>query len=505
MDEGRVRLLVKVLAEVLGEEVRQRARLRGAPGGSAWLAEQWRPAAVRRAFEELGPFYTKVGQILSTRPDLVSEPVRQELGKLHDRVTPEPFERFAPVLEQELGDDWARRFADVETERPLGAASLAQVYRVTLRDRRPAVVKIQRPGIAPVIRRDMAVLRRATRLLSRCAPRFTGVMDLDAMLMVIFDAMRPELDFRLEAGNMDRARGIVARFSTLEVPEVLYAGPHVLIQSLAPGASIRDAKAGDFSPGERLAIGRDLLALMYRCYFVEHTFHADPHPGNIFVAPGERASIIDWGMVGSIDRRLSISIFRVLLGVVQNDAQAAARAWMEMGYATEWTEFRAFASDMAGVVPRVRTASLDELNFGVLLGTVLKRSTKRGIATSPMVSILAKSFANMEGSVRYLAPELSIIEVFQEEMSGILSFLATELFSEAQAARILTDVALGATTGLEQARGVLQDLSSRDLALDIRQMPPRSSLLNRLGPGAACVAAGAVLAHLLRGHRDARR
>lgn len=501
MSGGRLHKVVSVMAGLMAEELKQRGKVFRSERGSAWEFEQWRPQAIRKAFEELGPFYTKVGQILSTRPDLVSEPVRQELGKLHDQVTPAPFTVFEPVLEEELGLDWRRNFREIETARPLGAASLAQVYRVTLRDRRPAVIKVQRPDIEPIIRADMAILRRATRLVGRCAPKFTSVLDLDAMLGVIFDAMRPELDFRLEAGNMDRARPIVGQFETLSVPEVLHATPRVLIQGLAPGYSIRDAKRPDFLLDERLEIGRDLLALMFHSYFIHRTFHADPHPGNIFVAPGEKASIIDWGMVGSIDRHLSHSMVRVLLGLVLNDAPTAARAWTEMGYLTQWTQLRAFASDMALIVPKVHAASLEELNFGVTLGTVLRQSAKRGIATSPMVSILAKSFANLEGAVRYLAPELMVVEVFQEELPGILFELAAELFSPAQTAKLFTDLMLTATTGYDSIRSVVHDLADQELSVQVRkglQPDVGGSLLKKLGIGSASLLAGALAVHLLR-------
>ena len=421
------------------------------------------------ALERLGPFYIKVGQILSTRPDLVPQSVISELEKLHDRVSVAPFADFEPVLAEELGPDWKLRFLNVDTLVPLGAASLAQVYRAILSDGTAAVIKIQRPGLRRIVLQDMAILRRAARLVGKAAPRFNAVIDVDAMLEIIFDAMESELDFVAEARNMEMGRAAVARFKHLAVPDVLFATPRVLVQTLAPGKSIRDADRNAFTVQQRKAIGRDLLAFMYRGYFIDRLFHADPHPGNIFVSPGEKAYLIDWGMVGRIDRRTSILLVLILLTLAQNDGHGLAKGWVEMGHATAWAEVPRFCTDMAALVPKITTASLEELDFGVTLTAVLKRSTQRGIQTSPVISILGKSFGNIEGSVRYLAPELSLVDVFQGELRGIMFDLVREFLSEAQAARTAIELMLGSTAVTGQVRDVLRDLSNREFTLQVNE------------------------------------
>lgn len=362
---------------------------------------------IRLALERLGPFYVKLGQLLSTRPDIVSQATMTELEKLHDQVSPLPFSTFEPVLREELGPEWKEYFQDFDILEPLGAASLAQVYRVTLRDGRPGVVKIQRPEVRETVLEDMALMRKAARMAGRCAPRFSAVVDVDAMLGVLFDAMRPELDFSLEAANMTQARTFVRGSRTLSVPEPVLSTQRVLVQSLAPGSSVREFDSTTLSEDQRKAIGTDLLALQYRGFFVDRMFHADPHPGNLFVDSDGTAHLIDWGMVGRLDRRTSLMIMLVLLNLAQNDGHGLAKAWIELGYATAWADTPAFAADMAALTPKIATASLSELNFGVTLSTVLMQSTKRGIKTNPMISVLGKSFANVEGSVRLLAPELS--------------------------------------------------------------------------------------------------
>lgn len=470
MSEHRLRALASAVRELLQTESAQLVHTRRPTAGPGALnARERRVRDVRMTLERLGPLYIKVGQILSTRPDIVSEEAIAEFRKLHDSVTVEPFTTFEPVLRAELGDGWRAMFADVDTDLPLGAASLAQVYGATLANGRPVVIKIQRPGIAPVVREDMALFRRAARLLRTCAPGFTSVIDVEAMLTMLFDAMRAELDFRVEAQNMAWARREVVEFKYLDVPEVLRATTRVLVQGRAPGCSIRDADPADFTAEERLGIGRDLLAFMYRGYFTTKVFHADPHPGNIFVHPGEKATLIDWGMVGRIDRRTSHAVLLVLLNLAMNDGQGLARAWTDMGRATSRADVPAFQTDMEALVPLVATASLDELNFGVTLTNVLKSSTRRGIRTNPAIALLGKSFANLEGAIRYLTPELSITEVFADELREIILDLLADTLSEQQLARTTLELVTSGSAALQHLHTIVQNLATGQLKMHVSQ------------------------------------
>lgn len=481
----RLRLVVKVLGSLVAEEVGQVARGRRFGRGRSSAEEDEaafagdgarRARAVRKALESLGPFYVKLGQILSTRPDMVPPAMIAELQNLHDRVDVQPFSVFEPVLREELGPDWKLRFDDVETTSPLGAASLAQVYKVLLPGGRPAVIKVQRPGIRDAVRADMALMRKASRIVARTAPRFNEVIDVEAMLDSIFDAMEPELDFTGEARNMDEARENIRRYPTLAVPRVLHATPKVLVQSLAPGTSVRHLDRRRFRDSERMEIGKDLLRFMYRGYFVDRMFHADPHAGNVFAQPGGPATLIDWGMVGRLDRRTSLRLLPLLMSIAQNDGHGLAWAWADMGRVTPWSNLPAFASDMAALVPKVATASLEDINFGVSLTTVLEKATRRGIGSAPAISLLGKSFANLEGSVRCLAPDIALAEVFKAEARGIILALLREYFSVDQVARNTMDLLTAVTTGPEQWRGLLADAANRRFALQVNEPYTPASL-----------------------------
>ncbi|GAA0424885.1 AarF/UbiB family protein [Streptomyces luteireticuli] len=440
------------------------ARPRGIPRD---VVEQQRAQAVRELCEDLGPFYIKVGQMLSTRPDLVPRAVIKELEQLHDRIAPEPFPAFETVLAQDLGPRWREHFREIDTERPLGAASLAQTYRAALGDGTPAVVKIQRPGIRRTVSSDMALLRRLARALAARTPRFSAVVDTEAMLDVIFQAMEPELDFTKEAANMNRARACAEQFDTISVPEVLLATEHVLVQSLAPGKSIREARPEEFSDEERTAIGSDLLAFMYRGFFVERFFHADPHPGNIFAEPGKGITLIDWGMTGRTDRSLSGMILLLFFHIARNDGASAARAWTALGHPTAWAQPSAFADDMANFVPKVAAASLGELDFGITLSAVLQYSTNRGIRVNPAIAILGKAFANIEGSIRCLCPEVAITDVLEDEIQEVVFELVRETLSEEQAACTALELLAAAPSGPQRLNGLLDALAGNQLALRV--------------------------------------
>jgi ubiquinone biosynthesis protein len=467
--------------------------------------QQQRARAIRQALEALGPLYIKVGQMLSTRPDICPQYMMDEFEHLHAKVSVTPFTEFEPLLEDELGRDWKRYFREVRTD-PLGCASLAQVYYVVLKSGRPAVVKIQRPGVQQMMLDDMAMLAAVVRRLAKRMPDFNDVMDLEAMLDVVFSSMRPELDFTIEAENMDDFRDRVEDFGTLAIPEVLFATPRVLVQSLAPGQSIRDVNKDDFSEEQRETIGRDLLSFMFWGYFVDRKFHADPHPGNVFISPEGEANIIDWGMVGKIDMNLSISLAIVLMSMGMNDGTTLARTWIEMGRATRRADIAGFINDMGRFIPGIAGQSLERFNFGVQLTSILKFSAKRGIATVPAVATLGKSFANVEGSIRYLAPGLSLTDVFEDEFKIIAQELVREMLGKDAMARSAAQAFLMGFAGPGQVRSIMADMANRDTTVRVgEEMGLRSRQQDRADARARRLQRTAIAAALAGLWLDRRR
>ncbi|MEU1328508.1 AarF/UbiB family protein [Streptomyces sp. NPDC005865] len=420
--------------------------------------------SVRRALENLGPLYIKLGQLMSTRPDLIPDALVRELASLHDRVHVLPFAAMEPILRDSLGPAWRTKFEMFDEHYPLGSASIAQVYAARLRGGAQVVVKVQRPGVADTARDDMRILRALTRLFARRARELNERLGLENLLEAFFQPMAAEFDFTAEARNMEEAQKVAAKFQRICVPQVIEVTPHVLIQSRADGTSVEEAQPADFEPEVRCAIGRELMGFMCEGYFLNRFFHADPHPGNVFVDPGGCVTLLDWGMVGRVDRRLSLSLLSALVGLAQNDAHAVSRSWAALSHRTRSADLSAFRQDLSLLVPQIHFASLGELDFGAKLTQLLMLSTRRGIQTHPMIALLGRSFANLEGSVRRLAPELSLVNTFTALMPHLVEGFVKEAISPAQRAHSTLELVAAHDKLLGNFDSFADDLAAGTLA-----------------------------------------
>ncbi|MEU7150772.1 AarF/UbiB family protein [Streptomyces sp. NPDC045456] len=471
MPKGRTRRTARIVSRLAGAEAARAVRSwAGRPQAQQppEVAKLDRARHIRRTLEELGPLYVKVGQILATRPDFVPQYIRDELENLNDQASIEPFARFETVLEQDLGPRWRAGFQEIQTEEPLGSASLAQVYKAVDATGRACVVKIQRPDAHEAVLGDMSVLKTVVRLFAKAAPHFSEVVDIGAMLEALFTVMQDELDFTREAHNMKDARKAAKGFNRVCVPKPLTATPKVLVQTYAEGSPVNRIKPDELSKKQRKAIAYQLMEFMFRGYFIDRRFHADPHPGNIIVSTDGKAHLIDWGMVGRIDRGTSIATLGVFLALAQNDGAAMARHWVSLGTATPWSNPSAFIQDISRIVPHWTDASLEELNFGVALMTLLRYSSQRGIQITPLTSVVGKSVANIEGSVRCLYPGLKLSTALRGTLKDVMQDLILETLSEEQAAQTALNLLSALTHGPAQLQASLADLSTRQLTLQAR-------------------------------------
>ncbi len=456
------------LGALLGDEARMRWQRSRNGVADPEVYEQMRAAALRQTLEKLGPLYIKVGQVLSTRPDIVSQTVIDALQDLHEDVNVRPFSEFEPVLRANLGPSWRNRFKDLDVEHPIGAASIAQVYSGTLKNGKKVAVKIQRPGVAASAKLDMEILAQATRLVMKRMPEISQIFQPDAMLEVVFSAMRPEIDFTAEAKNIEDFQELLERYEHIEVPDVLKATKEVLVMSLAPGVSIRECNLADFGRQEREDIGRDICEMLFRGFLVDGIFHADPHPGNIFVAPGERATIIDFGIIGKIDRRTAMGYTRFMVAMAVNDGEVAGRAALEMGSLTPRSDVPGFLGDMQRYIPTVANVALKDMEFGTNFNQFLVFCTRRGIAVNPGIALFGKASANMEGSLRRFTPELNTFDVFRDVMGGILRDQAGQLTSQDELMRVANEAFQATHSVPEQLRYLAQSVINGQYVLRTR-------------------------------------
>ncbi len=464
----RVVQVATVLGELMAGEAKLRWRRSRNGIEDPEEFERIRAAALRETLERLGPLYIKVGQVLSTRPDIVSQAVIDALQDLHEDVMVRPFSEFEPVLRRSMGEGWRYQFKDIDTDRPLGAASIAQVYAATTTAGRDVVIKVQRPGVAASTRLDMEILAQATKLAMKRAPHIAEIFQPEAMLEVVFGAMRPEIDFTIEAENISEFRDCMERYEHLTVPDVIDVTKEILVMSRAPGVSIRECKLEEFKRDEREAIGRELCEMLFRGFMVDGLFHADPHPGNVFVAPGEKATVIDFGMIGRIDRRMASGYTRLMMAMALNDGELAGRASIEMGTLTSGADVAGFIGDMQRAVPAMANQSLQNMEFGSNFNQFLIFCSRRGIATNPAIALFGKASANLEGSLRRFAPELTPFDVFRDMAGGIIRDQALQLNSQEELVRVANEVFTAARSIPEQARFLAQQITNGQFVLRTR-------------------------------------
>ncbi|MFN7570923.1 MAG: ABC1 kinase family protein [Betaproteobacteria bacterium] len=375
------------------------------------------PQQVRTAFEELGLVFIKFGQVLAMQRDLLPAAYADELESLHDALPPMRFERVRATVERELGTALPELFASFGEE-PLAAASIAQVHEATLHDGRRVAVKVRRPGLQATIATDIAALNALVAWGERLLPRLRA-FDLPVIVKAFARGLRREIDFAHEARAVKRFRAAVADFPDLSIPQV--------VPALSRGAVL----TLEFSPGERIdhhaklhpeAMPRAmnaLVRLMLQTIFEEGLFHADPHPGNVFVLPDGRLSLLDFGSTGELDERMRESLMRLLEAVVTGDARAATEAYLEMAVPGAGVDRAGLLTDMKAVLYEIRAIDRADVAVGGAFDALLAAGSRNGMHNPAEFMLLTRAFVILESMVRQLAPEHDYLRSFREEIGRL--------------------------------------------------------------------------------------
>ncbi|MBL8722379.1 MAG: AarF/ABC1/UbiB kinase family protein [Myxococcales bacterium] len=421
--------------------------------------------ALRAALEGLGPVFVKLGQMLSTRPDLVAPSTMAALQRLQSKVAPMcavDVDRALAEHREELGRDVFARFEHV----PLASASLAQVHRAELHDGRAVAVKILRRDVTARMELDFLVLD----LLARAAERWidADVYDLRTTVEELFQALREESDLRREAENLAVfARNLSAWSPALRVPAVYeeLTTSSVLVMELIEGAPLGDGGAARI-PGERRAeLARSLAHAYFQMFFVDGSFHADPHPGNILVEPDGGLVLLDFGMVGRIERQVSDNLVRVLLNFQLRDSHGVAHAFLDIGKPTARADEIGWIMDVRRLLPRYHGMRLERLNVGTLLVDLLANATKNGIQVPPVVALVCKSLANMDGSARMIDPSIDLVSTFAAFLPALLEAHARRVASVQDAVKMALDVYIGSQRVPFQIATILEKAATGRLRL----------------------------------------
>lgn len=369
----------------------------------------------REALEELGTTYIKLGQLLSSRPDLLPDVYIEELSRLVDEVPPVPFEAIRRVIDEEIG---ISAFVRIDPE-PLATASVAQTHRALLASGRDVVVKVRRPGIEEEVKLDLDVLRSSAQMAAKRSET-AELLQLEALADELEVHLSAELDFVEEAHNTELIASILERFPLLVVPDVVH--PYVSERVLVLG-HLEGEKVGPDHGLERERAS-ELAHEFFRAYVfqvvVEGVYHADPHMGNVLLTPDGRLALLDFGLLGRIDEDTRRGLSLLLLAVAQNRADDVADLMTGLSLTDIHSDEAGFVHDVRRVLPRYHWRPLSGIRTGEALASLQRLALDHGIRLPTSFALVGKTLAQADAIARSLDPELDPVELIEKETVDVM-------------------------------------------------------------------------------------
>jgi ubiquinone biosynthesis protein len=364
---------------------------------------------LRHMLDDLGPTYIKFGQIMSLRPDLIPNPLILELRKLQDEVAPVDYDAIRQVVENNLQRPITEIFSSFE-EKPLAAASLAQVHRAVLRDEGQEVaVKVQRPRIRQVIQPDLYLLEIIAGQLNE-RMEAAQIYDLPNLVQEIKKTLLRELDFSREARHMKICRGNLADNKEVYIPQVheSYSTERVLTMELVHGTKMKDLTPDQDVNREILA--KQGLRLTIKQVLEDGFFHADPHPGNLIILKDNVLCLLDWGMVGRLTRRTRYELIDLINAVVDKDSERILGILINLTQVDGDIISRRMEREILDILDIYHSLPIQELNLGQLLLDVSTMLRENRLKVPADLAIMIKALLTAEGTARQLYPELNVVE-----------------------------------------------------------------------------------------------
>lgn len=363
---------------------------------------------LRIALEELGPTFCKLGQILSTRPDLLPAEYIEELAMLQDSVPPLSEQDVVSITERELGVPWEDVFESVDPK-PLAAGTIGQVHRATLANGERVVIKVQRPTAREEIEQDLALLEIFAEK-SRERPALQKVIDMEAVFKQLSLSLRRELDFTQEASNIERMREVLKDFDRLDVPGLHreLSTSRLLVMEEIQGIPIIRAPEGS----ARTQAARQLLESYYKQIMTEGFFHADPHPGNLMWWK-ECVYFLDFGMVGNVETELRDHMMLLLMSFWQEDAEFLTDITLMLSNSTDQSDFNVseYQAEIGELLSKYRTSSLAEMHVGPILQEMSEIALRHGVPLPASLVLIGKALAQVQLATVQLDPTLDPFEV----------------------------------------------------------------------------------------------
>ena len=368
------------------------------------------PQSLRVALEELGTTFIKLGQILSTRPDMLPDEYVTALSSLQDSLAPIGYDSVCGVIERELGASPEKLFASFDVQ-PLATASIGQVHSATLFDGTNVVVKVQKPGIAAEIELDLQIIHDLSRLAAARID-LPLIWNLEETVEQFSDGLREEIDYLHEARNAERFARLVCEDSNLVVPAVHwdFTTSRVLTLGRITGVKISDLAGLERLGVDRRMIARTMSGSVLQQVFDYGYFHADPHPGNYLVRGDGVIGIVDFGLMGVLDDATRRDLLLLLASWVREDADGLADGLLTLGMARNGTSGQDLRMDMRRVLGRYHDARLQDIALGKVLSDLFRLARRHRLVLRGDLALMAKTLAMHEGMGSKLDPEFHLVE-----------------------------------------------------------------------------------------------
>jgi ubiquinone biosynthesis protein len=452
--------------------------------------------ALARDLESLGATFVKLGQLLSTRADLLPPAYLEALARLQDDVEPIPFSDIQKVVEEDLGVRMSKAFSNFE-ERPLAAASLGQVHRAALRDGRIVAVKVQRPAVAEQVKGDLDTLDEIAQFManrSESGRRY----DLPGMVQEFRTALLAELDYVREAEHLRTIAANLEEFKAIVVPLPIegYTSTRVLTMDYVSGT-----KVTAISPVVAVDLDREVLAdTLIRAYLkqivIDGVFHADPHPGNVFITDDGLLALIDLGMVGRLSPHMQDKLLRLLLAVAEGRGEEAADVAVTLGEKLPEYNEAAFRRAIAQLVGRISQQTLARVQIGKVFLELQQLITEHHVRGPAEMTMLGKTLLNIDEVARALDPELNVNEAIRRNSGDLMTRRMRKTVSSGS---VITSV-LEAKEFAEKLPGrvnrVLDSLAASELKLKV-ELIDHGEILEGLQKIANRISLGLVVAALI--------
>jgi predicted unusual protein kinase regulating ubiquinone biosynthesis (AarF/ABC1/UbiB family) len=468
------------------------------PGGGTMTADAAEAAAFAHDLEKLGPTFIKLGQLLSTRADLLPPAYLDALARLQDDVGPFSYADVERIVQEELHVRLSKAFASFAPE-PLAAASLGQVHRAVLRDGREVAVKVQRPEVRDRVMKDLDALDEVAALLQRFSPA-TRAIDARGLLDEFRRTLLAELDYREEGRNLVALAHQLRDFERIVVPLPVddYTTARVLTMDFIQGTKITAVSRLEWTEVDGVALGDQLFRAYLKQILVDGVFHADPHPGNVLLTPDHRLALIDLGMVGRLSGALQERLFRLLLAISEARGDEAANIVITIGdKGDEFDEMR-MRRVIIEMVGRYQHAAAKELNVGRVMLEMARAGTEHGLRMPPELALLGKSLLNLDEIGRRLDPDFDVNASMRRNATELMRRRFLKTTTQANVFSTALEVRDFAERLPARLNRILDALSGNDLRLKI-ELIDHGSIIDGLQKVANRIALGLVLAALIVG------